>query len=223
MTDEHGAPTGPSALASTGPSALASALVALLRADFDHARRPRTVIGVAGESGSGKSVTASELAAALTAAGTAATVLNQDDYFHLPPATNHLARERDLAVVGPGEVNLALLAEHVAAFREARADVAVPTVDYPGNRFLRRRVDFTAAAALVVEGTYVLQLDDLDVRIFLAATWADTRERRRLRNRDIIAPIIDTILDIEHRIISRQAAVADVIVDEHFSIVRTRR
>jgi uridine kinase len=145
-------------------------------------------------------------------------VLHQDDYFHRPPRTNHEHRLRDLRRVGPHEVNLQLLASHVAAFRGARDGVTGPRVDYPANRFVTRRLDFAGVAVLIVEGTYVLQLDDLDVRVFLEATHADTRERRRLRARDVDAPIVETILGIEHDIIARQAARADIVIDRDFAV-----
>ena len=198
---------------------VARALVRHLLRDGRLADRGRCVVGVAGESGSGKSVTALALARALGDAGTPAGVLHQDDYFHLPPRTNHLHRVEDLAAhVGPQEVNLALVAEHVAAFRAGASGLTGPRADHAGNRFLTRPLDFAPLRALVVEGTYVLGLPDLDVRIFLEATWEDTRERRRLRGRDIIDPVIDEILRIEHGIISRQAAVADVVVDREFGV-----
>jgi uridine kinase len=203
--------------------ALAGALASLLVADFGLATRGRTVIGIAGESGSGKSVTATALAAALDAVGFRAGLIHQDDYFVRPPRTNHEHRLRDLGSVGPQEVDLALVAAHVAAFRGARDDVPAPRVDYPGNQFLTHRLDFAPLAVLVVEGTYVLQLADLDVRIFLDATHHDTRARRRLRNRDIDAPVIETILDLEHAIIARQASVADILVDREFAIRRPAR
>jgi hypothetical protein len=66
--------------------------------------------------------------------------------------------------------------------------------------------DFAPLQVLIVEGTYVLMLDDLDVRVFLEATHEDTHERRMARNRDIWEPIIDTILGIEHRLIAPQGA-----------------
>jgi uridine kinase len=185
-----------------------------------HGARPaaRIVIGIAGESGSGKSVTATNLAAALGARGIATGVLHQDDYFHLPPRTNHERRERDLAHVGPGEVDLARLAAHVAAFRAGERAVVAPVVDYPGDRFLTRTHDFSPLAALVVEGTYVLQLPALDLRIFLSATHEESRDRRRARNRDIVAPFVEQVLAIEHDVIARQAAVADVVVDAEFRV-----
>ena len=197
---------------------LARELVRLLEARFDLRRRARTVVGIAGESGSGKSVTAEGLAAEVEASGLAAAVLHQDDYFHRPPRTNHEHRLLDLAHVGPHEVDLALLAAHVAAFRAGQDGVTGPRVDYPANRFLTRRLDFARVAVLVVEGTYVLQLEDLDVRVFLEATHADTRERRRRRARDVDAPVVETILGIEHEIIAPQAARADVVIDRHFAI-----
>ena len=182
----------------------------------------RLVVGVAGESGSGKSVTAVSLARALDARGVATGVLHQDDYFLRPPRVNHAQRERDLGAVGPHEVNLALLQRHVTDFRAGRA-VDAPLVDYPTDSFVTRRLDFAPLAALVVEGTYVLMLDDggarvLDVRVFLEATHDDTAERRRARNRDIDAPFVQDVLRIEHAIIARQAAVAHLVVDRDFGV-----
>lgn len=182
--------------------------------------RARTVVGIAGESGSGKSVTAASLARELGAQSCPTLVLHQDDFFLLPPRANHAARERDITRVGPGEVNLALLQSLVAAFRAGSDGVDAQSVDYAADRFDTRRLDFSTVAVLVVEGTYVLDLDDLDLRIFLEATFVDTRDRRRARARDVDAPFVERVLAIEHEIIARQAARADLLIDRRFAIVR---
>ena len=179
----------------------------------------RPVIGVAGESGSGKSVTALALARALAARGVAAAVLHQDDYFHRPPRANHEHRRGDLARVGPHEVNLALVQAHVAAFRARRA-VDAPLVDYPSDRFLTRRLALDAVDALVVEGTYALLLDDLDVRVFLTATHEQTRASREARARDVHEPFVEEVLRLEHALIAPQAARADLLVDVAFRVHR---
>lgn len=198
--------------------ALAREIAALLVADWDLHPRSRTVIGIAGESGSGKSVTAAGLAAELEEQGFRAGVLHQDNYFLLPPRTNHLNRCRDLANVGPHEVNLALMGAHITAFRSGRDVEDAPRVDYAANRFDPQRLPLASLRVLVVEGTYVLGLPGLDVRIFLEATHADTQERRLARNRDANEPIIDQILDIEHRIIAAQADRADLVIDRDFRV-----
>ena len=197
---------------------LARRLADLLLTSFEWRPAQRRVVGVAGESGSGKSVTALALARELRARGHAPEVLHQDDYFALPPRANHAHRVADLAHVGPQEVDLARMAQHIAAFRAGDDGIVVPRVDYSGDRFDSRIAAFSGCDVLVVEGTYVLAgLEDLDVRIFLEATHEDTAERRRVRNRDVHAPIIDTILGIEHRLIAPQGALADVVVDQAFT------
>ena len=200
------------------PLALASELAQVVVAS--HRSGERRVVGIAGESGSGKSVTAMRLVEALTASGRPSVALHQDDYFHRPPRTNHEHRESDLSSVGPHEVDLARLATHVARFRAGDDGVEVPTVDYPHNRFTTRVLDFASCDFLVVEGTYVLALPALDVRIFLEATSAETRERRRLRNRDIDAPIVERVLAIEHALIAPQARRAHIVIDRDFMITR---
>lgn len=180
----------------------------------------RLVIGVAGESGSGKSTAAAQLAAALNARGVPTAFINQDNYFIRPPRTNHEFRLKDLGAVGPHEVRLALIDEHITAFHEGKRDVRAPLVNYPANRFDEETRDFSALQVLVVEGTYVLMLDGLDVRVFLEATHTDTHERRMARNRDIWEPVIDTILDIEHRLIAPQADRAHWLIGRDFTLRR---
>lgn len=178
----------------------------------------RVVIAIAGESGSGKSISATALAAVLLARGVHAVVLHQDDYFIRPPRANHAHRIADLSSVGPHEVRLELLASHIADFRAGRDIPDAPRADHHTDGFVTRRLDLATASVLVVEGTYVLTLDDSDVRIFLEATHEETAERRRLRNRDVDAPIIDRILAIEHAIIALQTHRADIVIDRHFGI-----
>lgn len=200
----------------------ATRLLALLQSDFGVPRSSRTVIAVAGESGSGKSVTAIDLAAVLNRAGIRTAVIHQDNYFVRPPRTNHEHRLTDLGSVGPGEVQLDLIEAQLRAFHLGDAAVTAPVVDYPGNRFLTQTLDFSLTDVLVVEGTYALFLEGTDIRIFLDATHEDSAERRRARNRDIDAPVTATILDIEHHVIAPQVERADIVISRTYEIARRR-
>ena len=205
-------------------SALAQSLIhAMASLHALDQRDSRTVIAVAGESGSGKSVTAMSLARELSAGGYVTEVLHQDDYFVRPPAVNHAHRVADLASVGPQEVDFDRLRAHVAAFRRGETGVVVPRVNYGADQFISEPRDFHDVRILVVDGTYVLAQVDADIRIFLDATSDDTRERRRVRNRDIEAPVVDQVLAIEHQIIAPQRNIADIIIDREFRLVGTAR
>jgi len=197
-------------------------IIAILESDFALSRMGahRLVIAIAGESGSGKSVAASSLAHELAAAGYRPQVIYQDDYFVRPPRTNHDFRLLDIAAnVGPQEVRLDLIAEHIAAFRRGD-DVVAPLVDYPGNRFVTQPLAFADANVLVVEGTYVLALADLDVRIFCSATHEETRDRRQARARDVDDPVIERILALEHALIAPTGATADLVIDAGLQLHR---
>ena len=195
----------------------ADQLLALLRSDFGVPRVPRTAIAVAGESGSGKSVTATDLVAVLNEAGIRTAIIHQDNYFVRPPRTNHEHRLTDLGSVGPQEVQMDVIAANMQAFRTG-ATVTAPVVDYPGNRFLTQSLDFSDTQVLVVEGTYALLLNGWDIGVFLQATYTDTAGRRKARNRDIDDPFVDRVLEIEHRLIAPQALVADILLDREFEI-----
>lgn len=197
---------------------VSASLGSRLRDDFGLHERKRRVIGIGGESGSGKSVTALCLAEELRRAGIPTAVIHQDDYFHLPPRANHENRRLDLRNVGPHEVNLDLIRTHCDAFRAGRDNVTAPLVDYPSDRMLAQQLDFSKTQVLIVDGTYILPLPDMDVRIFLRASHDETRERRRERNRDLDDPMIERVLAIEHEIIKGQAALADVVVSQDFIV-----
>lgn len=198
--------------------ALAQLLLAKLEGQFGLGQEDRTVVAIAGESGSGKSTSAMAIADVLSARSISTVVLHQDDYFIRPPRANHSHRIGDLSSVGPHEVRLDLLASHIADFRAGRDVSDAPRADHHSDSFVSRRLDLGNASVLIVEGTYVLTLHDSDVRIFLEATHEETDERRRRRNRDVDAPIIDRILSIEHEIIARQARRADIVIDRDFRI-----
>lgn len=195
----------------------AEQLLALLRSDFGVPRAARTVIAVAGESGSGKSVTATDLVAVMNEVGIHTTIIHQDNYFVRPPRTNHEHRLTDLGSVGPQEVRMEVIAANIQAFRVG-STITAPVVDYPGNRFLTQSLDFSETRILVVEGTYALLLNGWDIGVFLQATYEDTAQRRKARNRDIDDPFVDQVLDIEHRLIAPQALVADILLDRDFEI-----
>ena len=83
---------------------------------------------------------------------------------------------------------------------------------------LTQRLDFSDARVLIVEGSYILSLPEIDTRVFLRATHGETRERRRERNRDRDDLLIERILEIEHEIIKQQAELADIVVRPDFII-----
>lgn len=178
----------------------------------------KLVVGIGGESGSGKSVTAVCLQKSLQKLGVDSCVLHQDDFFFFPPKTNHLKRMSDPAWLGPQEVNIPLLRDHIFRFKNNEPCVESPIIDFHSNMVNSHNIAFNNRQVLIIEGTYTLSIQDLDAAIFINRTYWDTLANRRERKREEITPEIEGFLEREHQIIKQYAKKADLIVDNSYRV-----
>lgn len=197
----------------------AEEIVNLLSAKSGFGSKNKSVIGIGGESGCGKSVTAFALQKVLTEKGLKSIVLQMDDYFKLPPRSNHENREKDLKNVGQHEVDLSLLAENINDFKNGKSFTQKPLVDYKDNSISKENLEFENIEILVVEGTYILELDNFDHKIFIDRNYKDTFENRMNRNRDEKSDFVEKVLEIEHNIIKTFKDKADYILDKNYQIL----
>jgi uridine kinase len=191
-------------------------VVALIK---DDVLTRRAVLTVAGESGAGKSEIAVELARFLEDEGVRAYIFQQDDYFVRPPKTNDRARRSDIGLVGTQEVNLALLDDHVRAFRHSPGDVITkPLVIFDEDRISEETIAPSDFDVAIAEGTYTTLLDHADYHIFIDRSYVETKGHRQDRNRDPLDAFIERVLEIEHEIISNNKSRAHLIVNNDYSV-----
>jgi len=197
-------------------TAAAEGVFALLK---DKVGEKRTTITVAGESGAGKSEIAVELARLFEGHGMRPLVLQQDDYFFLPPKSNAEARKKNIKHVGLSEVNLALLDEHTRLFKFAPGDtIEKPLVIFDEDRVSRESVTFSDFDVLISEGTYTTLLSHGDYHVFIDRNFEETLSHRKARKRDELDEFSERILEIEHGIISKHKRMANIIVNNDYSV-----
>ncbi len=181
--------------------------------------KKRTAITVAGESGSGKSEIAVELERLLAGQGAKPIIFQQDDYFFLPPETNAQTRKKDIKHVGLGEVNLALLDEHVRLFKFSPADeIEKPLVIFAEDRVTKEKTAPADFDVLIAEGTYTTLLNHADFHVFIDRSFEETLEHRRERARDPLDEFSERILEIEHNIISKHKSLAEIVVNNDYTV-----
>lgn len=178
----------------------------------------RYTISVAGESGSGKSETAQALAGALRARDIDCAILQQDDYFVLPPKSNDAARREDIGWVGMQEVELALLDEHLRLAREGADELTKPLVEYEQDRVAEETVPLAGKQVLIAEGTYTTALEHVDQRVFIDRNRLETMAAREKRAREPMEPFIEEVLEIEHEIIVQHRPRADIIISRDYEV-----
>ena len=183
-----------------------------LRPRLDHERT--LAVSVAGESGSGKSEIAHCLAELLTRKGWTNLILGQDDYFLLPPRSNHEKRLSNIDWVGTGEVRLDLLDEHFAALKnDPDRPLTKPLVYFEEDRIGSEVLPGGRRDVVIAEGTYTTLLANADVRAFIDRDYKQTKLARLKRARDPDLDFLEQVLEIEHREIATHRTRADVIID----------
>lgn len=181
---------------------------------------------IAGESGSGKTTLANKISNMLRQSGLKTHVMNQDDYFRIPPNQNHAKRVQDMNWVGPNEVDFRLMQNHINALIEKK-DVAiqVPVLNRVHDRFDTTSFSVEPFDLIIIEGTYVFDLaSDKDIKIFLSANFHQTLAQREHRNRDMSSNKIGTkILETEHNIIKHYKPQANWVIDENDTITQNHK
>ncbi|MFY1047178.1 uridine kinase family protein [Chryseobacterium sp. GP-SGM7] len=190
----------------------------IIKQNNGHAEK--RAIGICGESGSGKSVTAYALKKVLEENNITSYVIQMDDYFKLPPKSNHENRQKSLDNVGMGEVHLDIIQENIQHFKEGISGIEKPLVHYQNNTISKEAVDLENVEVLIVEGTYILNIDAFDFSIFIDRNYKDTYEDRMDRNRDEQSDFVEKVLDIEHNIIHQFKEKADIILGKNYQIVK---
>lgn len=180
----------------------------------------RYTVSIAGQSGSGKSETAVAFAEVLAGNDITSAILQQDDYFVYPPKTNDRTRRNDVDWVGPQEVRLTLMDEHLGAFLNGAKEIEKPLVDYQSDTIKSEVMKFGETRILIAEGTYTTLLENCKTHVFIDRTYLETREHRKKRMRDSseLDPFIDRVLEIEHGIISSHKPQAHIIVDTNYDV-----
>lgn len=175
---------------------------------------------IAGESGAGKSEVSFALANLLEKTGITARIIQQDDYFVYPPKTNESMREKDIHLIGPGEVRLDLLNENIQAVLKGNTKIEKPMVIFAEDRITSEKINLEPFKVIIIDGTYTTLLDHIDCRVFIDRNREDTRPDRLNRNREKQNDYLEKILEIEHLIISRHKALANIIVNKEFKAIK---
>lgn len=178
----------------------------------------RFTMTVAGESGSGKSETGQAIAEDLSGRGLAPVVLQQDDYYVLPPKFNDAARRANFGWVGTTEVRLDLLDQHLEAARSGGDSINKPLVIYAENRIDEETISLEGVRVVIAEGVYTSLCENVDRRVFIARNRLETLEHRMKRGRERFDPFIEKVLTAEHEIISKHRARADIVITREYDV-----
>jgi len=178
----------------------------------------RTVIGISGESGAGKSELAYVLGRKIRQNGKLAKIIHIDNYYNVPPQEKTAWRKKHgIDKIGLDEYNWDLINKNIREFREGKK-AKMPCVDLLTDITDELITDFKPIDYLIVEGLYSLKAD-VDLRVFITLTYHDTKKAQILRGKEPQNAFRLQVLEREHRVVQSLRPMADLLVTNNYSVI----
>ena len=182
--------------------------------------RYRYVIGISGESGSGKSELSHALGKALKDNHIRVKVVHTDNYYKIQPLLREeWRRNKGFDKIGLEEYDWIKLKKTIRDFKEAQ-ECVMPCIDLIPEQVDKLIVDFEKIDLLIVDGLYAINAPDIDLRVFIDLTYHETKINQIIRMKEALSDFRLSILEHEHKAISSLKPMADLIVNKSYMVVK---
>ncbi len=181
-------------------------------------RKPKFIVAISGESGSGKSELAHCLGRALKEAGILAKVLHSDNYYHVPPKQRNAFRQaRGADSIGLDEYDWDGINRTLDDFKNSRK-VEMPCVDLVTEQVDTLTTDFSEIDLMVFDGLYAINSEGVDMRVYIDLTYHETKKAQLLRGKEAVNEWRMAVLEQEHQVVTSLRGKADLIVNKSYQI-----
>ncbi|MFO7722643.1 MAG: hypothetical protein R6V49_05395, partial [Bacteroidales bacterium] len=158
---------------------------AVILEEIEKKMKPRMIVAISGESGSGKSELTHVIAKELFKKGIVAKPIHIDNFYRtLPLERNAWRKEHGVEqVVGPDEYDWETINRVVDDFRNGR-ESTMPCVDLVTQRVDRLTTDFSEVEVLVIDGLYAIKTPGVDLAVMIELTYHETKKAQSSRGKE---------------------------------------
>jgi len=181
--------------------------------------RYRYVVGISGESGSGKSELAHALGQSLKQEHVRVKVIHTDNYYRIQPLLREeWRRNKGFDHIGVTEYDWVKIRKTLRDFREEQ-ECVLPCIDLIPEQVDKLITDFSKIDLLIVDGLYAINADDIDMKVFIDLTYHETKINQIIRMKEALSDFRLGILEREHQAVSSLKAQAHLVVDKSYQVV----
>jgi uridine kinase len=187
-------------------------------------RKERMIIGISGESGSGKTELAHTLAKMLrTTENITAKPLHTDNFYKTHPLERRQWRVKHGIenVVGYNEYDWAAIDNTIEAFKKGEV-CEMPCVDLVTEQVDRLITNFGEVQMLIVDGLYAIKAKEMHLRIFIELTYLETKEKhtKDARGKEVMDEVRWATLKREHEMVQSLRPTADLLINRNYEVVK---
>ncbi len=182
-------------------------------------QKPKMIIGISGESGSGKSELAHVIAKGLRKHGIFAKPLHIDNYYRiLPLLRTEWRKENGIQnVVGYGEYDWDTINRNIAEFKAGAVSTG-PCVDLVTEQVDQLTTDYSTVDMLVVDGLYAIKTEGVDLSIFIELTYHETKKAQVVRGKEPQNEYRMAVLEQEHQMVLALRPKADILITMEYEV-----
>lgn len=175
--------------------------------------KPKFIVSISGEVGTGKCEIAHELGRMLIETGLRVKLLHLDNYYLVPPSERNEWREKNgLENIGYYEYDWDLVNNNIDDFRMNKKSV-LPVVDLFTQQVDRLHTDFKNMDVLIIAGLYSIKINQSDLRVFIELTFEDTWDEQLLTHKEKLDDFRVEVLKQEHKAVQSLKPLADFYID----------
>lgn len=179
----------------------------------------RYIIGVSGESGSGKSELAHALGKLLKDNNVRVKVIHTDNYYRIQPLLREeWRRNKGFDKIGINEYDWIKIRKTIRDFKEEQ-ECMIPCIDLIPEQVDKLITDFSKIDLLIIEGLYAINTPDVDMKVFIDLTYHETKINQIIRMKEAMSDFRMGILEKEHQAVICLKPKADLIVDKSYQVV----
>lgn len=182
-------------------------------------RKNKMMIGISGESGSGKSELAHVIAKGLRKHGIFAKPIHIDNYYKVLPLERTEWRKKHGIenAVGYGEYDWDTIYKNIEDFKASRQST-MPCVDLVTEQVDLLTTDFKDVDMLIIDGLYSIKTEGLDLRIFIELTYHETKKAQVVRGKEPQNEYRMAVLEQEHKMVQALREKADIFIDKEYHV-----
>lgn len=178
----------------------------------------KVILAIGGESGSGKTEIAHEVARALKIKGSPAKIMHIDNYYLTSPAERTPWRqEHGIGNIGYQEYDWELINKNLGEFINDQDQVSMPCIDLLTDQEDLLITSFKGFKYLIIEGLYAVQAD-ADLKVLIDLTYHETKKAQFERGKEPTNEYRWQVLQQEHEVVRSLLPKADLLVNKDFSV-----
>jgi uridine kinase len=180
------------------------------------------IVGISGESGSGKSEVSHSLGVRLKKEHIRVKVLHTDNYFTVPPLLKSEWRKaKGIETVGMSEYDWNLINRNIQDFKEDRESM-MPFIDIIPEQVDKLITDFKKIDLLIIDGLYAIKSDGVDLRVFIELTNAELNPKGKTGAKPELSEFALSVLEKEHQNVMSLRHLSDLLINKGYQVIDSK-